>query len=281
MDLDPSEQQRRDYWADQMELGHALVEQLLAFPVQECGEAFASIPAAVDEAGVEVLFSNSKIAGNLDRVFQIRRSLIPDILTIAESMNRRGWVLKIEDGYRSLEMQSQLVRKPAVFDSIVSKCRWECGGEQPPVDLVARRGVVLVANYPKIGTHMSGSAIDISVFRRDGTEVWRGGPYLEMSERTPMRSPFISADELRNRLEITEIMEAAGFMHFPYEFWHYNKGDAGAQILTGRSEPARFGPVHWNSADNTVTPVAEPLQPLNPLPVIEREIAAALARAAQ
>jgi D-alanyl-D-alanine dipeptidase len=271
---------RREYWAEQMEHGYALVERLLAFPVEECGERFASLEEAADSSGVEMLFSTSKIAGDLDRVFFMRKSLVDDVLTIGRDMNERGWVMKIEDGFRSLEMQGSLVRKPEVFDAILQKCIWEMGGEIPSVESVFRRAIVMVANIPKIGTHMSGSAIDISVFQRDsGEEVWRAGPYLEMSELTPMRSPFIAEEYLQNRLEITAMMESHGFMHFPFEFWHYNKGDAGGHILTGNPAPARFGPVNWDPQTNEVTPVPNPMDPLNPLSVIEEEIAAAMARA--
>lgn len=271
---------RRAYWAEQMELGYAMVQQLIAFPVSECGERFASIPEAAAAAKVEMLFSTSKIAGDLDRVFYMRESLVRDVVTIGREMNERGWVLKIEDGFRSLEMQGRLVRKPQVFDTILKKCIWENGGAIPPVELVFRRAIVLCANIPKIGTHMSGSAIDISVFHRDdGREVWRGNPYLEMSERTPMRSPFVEPEAIGNRLAITAMMEAHGFMHFPFEFWHFNKGDAGAHILTGHSAPCRYGPVNWNPQTNEVTPVADPLALLNPLPVIEKEIATAMLRA--
>ncbi len=272
---------RRAYWADQMELGYAFVEKLLAYPVQECGEGFASIRDAAAAAGVEMLFSTSKIVNDLDRVFFMREGLVPDVIAIGRDMNERGWVLKIEEGYRSREMQTQLVRKPEVFDAILQKCIWENGGELPPVDLVFRRAIVLVANIPKIGTHMSGSAIDISVFNRvDGSEVWRGDAYIEMSERTPMRSPFIDEADLRNRLEISAMMEAHGFMHFPFEFWHFNKGDGGAHILTETPGPARYGPVHWDPDTNQVTPYDDPMSPLNPLDVIEREVAAALKRVA-
>lgn len=273
---------RRAYWAAQMELGYAMVEKLLAFPVNECGERFASLRDAAAAAGVEMQFSDTKIAGDLDRVFQMRESLARDVIAIAREMNERGWVLKIEDGYRSLQMQGQLVRKPQVFDAILKKCIWENGGVIPPVELVFRRAIVLCANIPKIGTHMSGSAIDISVFHRDdGREVWRGDPYLEMSERTPMRSPFVEPEAVENRLAITAMMEAHGFMHFPFEFWHFNKGDAGAHILTGNPSPCRYGPVDWDPRTNKVAPVADPLAPLNPLPVIEKEIAAATRRAGE
>jgi len=272
---------RRAYWAEQMEAGYLVVQQLIEFPVQECGEGFASIPDAAQAAGVEMQFSTSKIAGDLDRIYFMRESLVRDVVTIGREMNERGWILKIEDGFRSLEMQGQLVRKPAVFDAILRKCIWENGGTIPPVEMVFRRAIIMVANIPKIGTHMSGSAIDISVFdRATGNEVWRGDPYLTVNERTPMRSPWVEPEFIKNRLAITEMMEAHGFMHFPFEFWHFNTGDAGAHILTNNPEPCRYGPVNWDPVTNKVTPVADPLTPLNPLPVIEKEIAAAVERAA-
>ncbi|QDS89051.1 D-alanyl-D-alanine dipeptidase [Rosistilla ulvae] len=271
---------RRDYWAQQMQLGYDLIQQVIPFEVHECGEGFASLPDAAERAGIEMQFSESKIAGELERVFFIREGLVNKLMDIGRAMNDRGWILKIEDGYRSQDMQSQLVRKPELFDAILKKCIWENDGQLPPTELVFRRATVLIANIPKIGTHMSGSAVDISVFRRDdGSEVWRGNPYLEMSERTPMRSPFIEADDLQNRLEITALMEAHGFMHFPFEFWHYNQGDAMGNILSGHPAPARYGPVHWDPQTNRVTPYDEPLRPLNPLDAIEQEIAAATQRA--
>jgi D-alanyl-D-alanine dipeptidase len=275
-----SEAARRAYWAEQMQAGYELVQRVLPFEVVECGEPLASIPEAADAAGVEMLFSTTKIAGELDRIFYIRQGLVDDVIAVGRAMNERGWILKIEDGYRSLEMQGQLVRKPELFDAILQKCIWENGGQVPPVELVFRRAIVLIANIPKIGTHMSASAIDVSVFRRDdGTEVWRGNPYLEMSERTPMRSPFVDEESLRNRLEITAMLEAQGFVHFPFEFWHFNKGDAMGNLLTGVQQPGKYGPVHWDPRTNQVTAVTDPLTPLNPLPVIEREIAAAMRRA--
>lgn len=274
------EESRRLYWAEQLELGYQLVEQIQAFPVAECGEAFGSLREAAVNASVEIRFSETKIAGNLDRVFYLRKSLLPDVIAIAREMEARGWILQIEDAYRSLPMQKQLGAKPEIFDAILKKCIWENGGQIPSVEMMFRRSCVLVANVPKVGTHMSGTAIDISVFRRDdGHEVWRGNRYLEMSERTPMRSPFVEPEALRNRLEITEIMEAHGFMHFPFEFWHFNKDDALGHILTGNSAAARFGPVHWDSVSNQVTAVEDADRPLRPFAEIEQEIVSAIARA--
>jgi D-alanyl-D-alanine dipeptidase len=262
-----------------MQLGDAFVQRLLAFPVRECGEPFASLPEAASAAAVEMAFADSPLVDDLPRVHFLRERLVRDLVAIGRDMNRRGWMLRIEDGFRSLEMQRRLVRKPEIFDAILRRCVWENGGTVPSAELVGRRAIVLVANVPKIGTHMSGSAIDVTVLRRDdGREVWRGDSCGHMSERTPMRSPFVEPDCLHVRLEITAAMEAHGFRHYPFEFWHYSKGDAMQHLLSGDPQPAPYGPVDWDSRTNEVVPVRDPTVPLNPLAVIEREITAALCR---
>lgn len=262
-----------------MEEQYALFERLLEYPVEECAELPGSIPGATEAAGVEVMFSDTLIAGELERIFVIRESLLPDLVAIASEMNDRGWVLKFEEGYRTREMQTQLGRSPEAFDKVVRSCAWECGGGRPPVDLVLRRAAVLIANCGKVGTHTQCAAVDISVFGRDdGKEVWRGAPYLEMSEITPMASPFIGDEERANREAITELMERHGFMHYPGELWHYNKGDALYQILTDSGQPGRYGPVHWDRETDTITPYDDPHALLTSPEQMEQDITAALLR---
>jgi len=267
------------FWVEYMEQSYALTETIIRHPLQESGEGFASIRAAAEAARVDVGFSTTLLAGQFERLFFIRESLIPDLMAIARDMNERGWILKVEDGYRTRQMQTALGRAPAVFDRILQSCIRECGGGRPPVELVSRRAMVLVANVPLTGTHMAGAAVDISVLRRDdGAEVWRGKPYLEMSEYTPMDSPFVNAEERRNRQEITRVMERRGFLHYPGEFWHYNKGDSLYQIQARTGQPGRYGPVDWDRATNAVTAYADPRGLLTPLDVLESLIQQAMER---
>ncbi len=90
---------RRTYWTEQMELGYGMVEQLLSHPVDECGETFASIPEAAEAGGVEMWFSDSKIVGDLDRVFSLRESNVADIVAIAPRPKTAtlspGWTLAV------------------------------------------------------------------------------------------------------------------------------------------------------------------------------------------
>lgn len=115
---------------------------------------------------------------------------------------------------------------------------------------------------PKVGTHQSGSAVDVSVLCQEGgSEVDRGAPYLELSEKTPMKSPFIRREARANRTAVTRIMARYGFVSYPFEFWHYNRGDALEACLHHARRPARYGPV--DSDPRSGTPIAEAVEPLN------------------
>jgi D-alanyl-D-alanine dipeptidase len=229
-----------------------------------------------------VQFSQRPHVRGLPRLFVLREGQIPGFIGAAAEMNERGWVMRVEDGYRTAEMQKYLGRTPEVFDAVLATVLWELGGELPTPEFMFRRCSALVASVPKFGTHMSGSAIDISVMHADdpAREVDRGAPYLEMSALTPMASPFVSEVAQRNRRDITALMRRHGFVDYPYEFWHYSSGDAYEQVLLKTGAPAIYGAVNRDATNNAVTPLPQPDTPLNSHDEIRAEIDAALARRA-
>ena len=273
-----SQAARRAYWTQQMDEAYDFMQRMRDYPVEECGEPLFSMRDAVVQENLEVAFADGKIAEDLDRIFFLRVGLRDGFLGAARAMNERGWILKVEDGFRSLEMQSRLSRRPRVLDAILKTTMWELG-ETPSPEFFLKRLSALTAIRPSVGTHMSGSAIDISVLQRDdGSEVWRDGPYLEMSELTPMASPFATPQDQENRRDIEQIMSQNGFFAYPFEFWHFNSGDGYAEFLGKTGQPARYGAVHLNQADGSVTPVEDPDQALQTPEIMQREIAASLAR---
>ena len=192
---------RRAYWTEQFDAAyHFMFEQVLPYPVAECGEPMVSLQQAAEQADVVVQFSTRPHALGLPRLFYLRDGQIPGFIGAAAEMNERGWVMRVEDGYRTPQMQKHLGRMPQVFDAVLKSVMWELGGQRPTPEFMFRRCSTLVASVPKFGTHMSGSAIDISVMHLDDPtrEVDRGAPYLEMSALTPMGSPFVS-DEARQQ----------------------------------------------------------------------------------
>lgn len=270
------EDARRRYWIDQMEAAWDFMCRAGRYPVRECGERTALLREAAEGAGVEVAFSDTRTARGCKRIYRLREGLLPAFLAAARAMNRRGWVLKVEDAYRTRTIQTHLSRRKRIFDVILEKVIWEKGGRLPTAGHLLRRTSALVAMRPKTGTHMSGSAIDISVLRRGGGEVDRGGPYLTLSELTPMDSPFVSAAARRNRRAITELMAEHGFAAYPYEFWHYSGGDAYAEMLGRTGRPGRYGAVDVDLRSGAVRPIRNPLRRLNDESVFKAEIARAL-----
>ena len=267
------------FWRDSMEQGRRFMEEMLGYPVRESGEPLASIQDAASAAGVEMQFSTSPIVDDMPRIHEIREGLIEPLLAAARELNERGWVLKIEDAFRTRAMQTQLARKPSIFDLILRKVRWESHPAEPDPALVMRRAATLVAQYPKVAGHMAGCAIDISVYdRTTGTEIDRGAPYLEMSELTPMASPFVSPQALANRHLITLLLEKHGFMAYPYEFWHFSQGDVFAEHLSRTGRPGRYAAVTRNATTGDVTPVTDLLVHLQSPDDMRRAIAAADAR---
>jgi D-alanyl-D-alanine dipeptidase len=263
-----------------MEEASGFMTKIMEYPVAECGEPLISLKSVVEESAVEVEFASSKVAKDYERLFYLRKGLINNFTCLAREMNNRGWVLIVEDAYRTRDMQKYLALKENVFDTILRRVIWECHGKIPGADLMFRRMSALTAVVPKVGTHMSGSALDISVLYRDSRKkVDRGGHYLELSELTPMQSPFISAGAGNNRMEITKLMKRYGFTAYPYEFWHYSSGDGYAEYLTESHRKAWYGPVDWNSETGEVTAVENANEPLHKPEDIKREIIRAMKRA--
>ena len=159
---------RRAYWTQQLEAAYAFMfESILPYPVVECGEPFVSLREAAAQADVVVAFSSLKHVNNLDRLFYLREGQISNFLGAAKKMNELGWVLRVEDGYRTREIQKYLGLTPKVFDAVLQRVMWELEGKVPSPEFMFRRCSALVATVPKFATHMSGSAIDISVMNRN------------------------------------------------------------------------------------------------------------------
>ena len=270
---------KRNYWASQLDEAHAFMMRGLECPVADCGERLVSLTDAVRDAGVEVAFSERPHVHDLPRIFVLREGQIVGFVDAARRLNRRGWVLRVEDGYRSRTMQKDIGLLPVVFDVILRKVVWELDGRTPGSDILFKRLLTLCAQIPKTAPHMAGAAIDMSVLERGSSaEVDRGGPYLEMSELTPMNSPFISPQAKRNRQEITAIMRESGFVEYPYEFWHYGSGEVLEECVRRTGRPMRYGAVDYDASTGQVTPIEEPRKPLNSLEEIRAEIQASLER---
>jgi len=270
----------RSFWTQKMEEAISFQEAMRTYPVEECGEPMRSLREAAD--GLDVEFSTTMINDCHPRVYFCREGLIPSFQAVARAMNERGWVLKVEDGYRSPTMQRAQSHNPKHFDLVLKMAIWELGGVLPSPEFLLRRMSAVIATRCRVGTHVSGSAIDISVLDRETRlEFPRGGrgpTYVEISERTPMDSPFITEEERANRQKITALLREHGWRDYPWEFWHYSQGDCYVEYLTKSGKPSRYGPIDFDGTNSTPIDLAEADELLEPLAFYEKQMVAALER---
>jgi D-alanyl-D-alanine dipeptidase len=274
-----NEAERRKYWIKQVELAYDFMEKMHKYPVKECGEPMVSMRQAVKDARLTVKFSDTKIANKYRRVFYLREGLIKNFLAIAKELNDRGWFLKVEDGFRTRNMQRFVGMQNCVFDVILKKVIWEQNGEVPSPELMLRRFSAFIATSAKVGTHISGSALDISVYQASNlSQLDRGGRYLELSELTFMDSPFISEKATKNRREIRRILKKYGFIAYPFEFWHFSQGDAYSEYITKSDKDARYGAINFDLTSGRVVPIETPEESLYSIEEIQERIESSLKR---
>ena len=273
------ETSERKYWSASMNAAYDFMMKVRDVEIRECMEPLESLRDAADELKIEILFSDTPIAGTISHQYYLRRGLITPFVAAAMEMNDRGWVLKVEDAYRTPSMQKELQLAPELFDSVVEIVLWETKGQIPDTKFLFRRLLALIAFCSLAGTHISGSALDVSVYDRNtGNEIDRGGPYLKFGVVTPMDSPFINEQARFNRQEITQLMNRHGFIDYPWEFWHYNQGDSYDVLLSGDATRGRYGPVIWDSGTETVSVVANARERLNSDEEIREMLEAAIER---
>lgn len=182
--------------------------------MRDCGEPLVSLVEAADAAKVEVEFAATPHVRAAAFVPAPRGS--GPGLPCCSTGDGRSW---LDHAGRRRISHARDAEIPCAgilhLRRVLERVLWELG-DIPPPDLMFRRVSALIAACPKVGTHMSGSAIDISVIERDSRhDSPRGGAYLEMSELTPMDSPFIAADARENRAAITTLMARHGFVTYP------------------------------------------------------------------
>jgi D-alanyl-D-alanine dipeptidase len=263
-----------------MDEAYAFMQRIREYPIKESGEPAASLEAAAGERGIPMQFAARPHSGGLARRFYMRESLVQRLLLVAQEFERRGWVMLIEDAYRSAEMQRSLLRSSEVLDVVARRVLWEEPDLPLSASRVMKRVAALCANWPKTATHMSATAVDISVLdAKTRVPIDLGAAYLTLSHLTPMRTPYICPTARHNRAVVEELMARNGFVAYPYEFWHYSQGDTYDQYLSHSGTAARFGPVVVDYTTGATTPLEDVEAELCPIDEVRSAVDDALKRA--
>ena len=99
---------------------------------------------------------------------------------------------------------------------------------------------------PEIAPHSAGAAIDLTLCTASGAELDLGTPVNASPEESAgachTGHPSISAEARRNRAMLASVLQGAGLVNYPTEWWHWSYGDRYWAMASG-SISAIYGPV--------------------------------------
>ncbi|MBB6005157.1 M15 family metallopeptidase [Arcicella rosea] len=106
----------------------------------------------------------------------------------------------------------------------IQKVLWSTLSQYPP-----RERAKYVANPAQGSIHNYGSAVDLTIATADGKALDMGTKYDYFGELAyPVKEDYFLAkkkltkQQVANRILLRNVMEAVGFMHIDYEWWHFN-----------------------------------------------------------
>ncbi|MDZ7373865.1 MAG: D-alanyl-D-alanine dipeptidase [candidate division KSB1 bacterium] len=129
----------------------------------------------------------------------LRRGTAEKLRRVQLRLEKRGYRLKIWDGYRPLFVQKRM---------------WEL---VPDPRFVAD---------PRVGSrHNRGAAVDVTLVDSSGRELEMPTGFDDFSERARRDYDGCSPEAKRNRQILEDAMRAEGFVPLPSEWWHFDDAD--------------------------------------------------------
>jgi D-alanyl-D-alanine dipeptidase len=195
-----------------------------AIPVQECGEPLVTLEPELGPARARV------------------RAELAERLRTASAALPAGISLQVVEGHRSELAQRQIIAR---YSNQVATAHPDVS----PVELerLISRFVAPIGVAP----HVAAAAVDLTLVDTDGTELDLGTPIDATPEESDGACYFAAADisavARANRDLLAGVLEAAGLVNYPTEWWHWSYGDQYWALVTG-APSARYGPIDDHEA---------------------------------
>ena len=203
-------------------------------PIQDQGEEvvlladffsanFSQIKLVASEAayGAETLENHKLRTGAAERLIRAEKGL--------QSINP-ALTFKITDSYRPIELQRQYFKK--------AWGKFSNRGLSEDELYIAVSNVV--SDPDGCPPHSTGGTVDLTLFDLEKNQELPMGTVVDDIENELARSfhPRIQGEEQKNRLILYTVMEFAGFVNVPTEWWHYSYGDQ--EWALRKNQPVAF-----------------------------------------
>lgn len=183
----------------------------------------------------------------LDESFGTPRRLVRESLArrllLARDRLPHGVGLRVVEGYRTIADQRRIVSS---YSAQLRSARPGLGADE--LERLTSRFVAPVGVAP----HVAGAAVDLTLVDGDGRELDLGTPVDATPEQSDGACYFdaaqVTGQARARRALLAQVLESAGLVNYPTEWWHWSYGDRYWALLTGASG-ALYGPV---AADGVV-----------------------------
>ncbi|WP_440028690.1 M15 family metallopeptidase [Chromobacterium amazonense] len=167
----------------------------------------------------DVDLSRSQIASRSPHFLKARHA-VAERLRIAARHLPDGLRFCVKEAYRPLARQQRS------YNEHLAKLR----ELRPELDETALlREASLYVAPPAVAPHPTGAALDVTLIDATGQELNMGCPFNADSEESAgacyTDSPGLSDQARANRAVLIRAMQAAGFVNYPSEWWHWSYGD--------------------------------------------------------
>lgn len=186
--------------------------RVLSVPIEECGEPL------VDLRDYPLLVSDSHPVVGYRCLTQLHcREGVAGRLLMAEEALPDGLRLYILEAHRTVEYQA------LCWESGLGKLRERCPDASE--ETRAMENARFVAPPWNVPPHSTGGALDLVLVDSDGEELDMGCRINTEGPLSRTAAEGVSKAAKKNRRILLASMEEAGFVNYPYEWWHYSYGD--------------------------------------------------------
>ncbi|OGE87697.1 MAG: hypothetical protein A3J07_03220 [Candidatus Doudnabacteria bacterium RIFCSPLOWO2_02_FULL_49_13] len=187
--------------------------EVLAIPIKENHEVL------VDIKQYPVLFYDESREGVFkynQPICKLRKGVMERLLVAQEDLPR-GIVLKIKEGFRPLAVQKKIFKEHLGYLTKKYPKKSQAFLKAKAVEYVAPPDIV--------PPHTTGGAVDLTLMTLGGKELNMGRKINGTSSDSVTYAKRISNDAKKNRKILIKAMTEAGFVNYPYEWWHWSYGD--------------------------------------------------------
>ncbi len=207
-------------------------------------------PEAAPNIRCQPLYHQQDIAGALDACW-VRRTVLAKLRSASDVLEARGLTLIVWDAWRPVEVQQ------ALYDAYMDTLRHAHPGlEADALATLAQEFVARPSRDPlKPPPHLTGGAVDVTLGDADGTPLWLGTAYDDVTPRAYTRyfetqghvaAPVLEDRQARDRRRtLYHVLTTQGFTNYAAEWWHFDFGDrlwaqtVGQPPVYGPAEPPR------------------------------------------